>query len=208
MKRENSLCKFAQRTMTVCLVLALLMPVSVFAAPTGGTAGITFMSEPAAVDSTETAPAPIEIQATPAGRPESILVMPTANVVLVDGEAIYFRGFNIGDANFFMLRDIAYTLNGSPFQFEVIWDDELRAINLLTGYEYTPIGGEMAPPMDTPGSAWPNLSSIYADGRSVDVRSYNIGGNNFFMLRDLGEVLGFGVDWDEESASILISTEV
>jgi len=140
--------------------------------------------------------------------PETITARPSAHTVLVDGELVAFRAFNINDENFFMLRDIAYTLSGSYNQFEVEWDDELLAISLTTSLPYTPVGGEMSAPedVDNLADAWLSTASIYVDGEAVYLLAYNVGGNNFFRLRDLGEALGFDVDWDAEAATVLITT--
>ena len=166
------------------------------------------VTEPADVDPVdEPEPAVAEPAVAEPAETAAVTALPSSNDVLVDGEVVAFRAFNIGGNNFFMLRDIAYTLSGSPGRFEVIWDRDLLAINLLAGDEYTPVGGEMAPPEDTPASALLNTASVYVDGEVVNIRSYNIGGNNFFMLRDLGDALGFSVEWDAETASVLIATE-
>ena len=36
--------------------------------------------------------------------------------------------------------------------------------------------------------------------------AYNIGGNNYFKLRDIGEAFDFGVDWDQDAQTISINT--
>ncbi|MCL2852084.1 MAG: copper amine oxidase N-terminal domain-containing protein [Defluviitaleaceae bacterium] len=138
---------------------------------------------------------------------ESTEALASHHSVLVDGELVAFRAFNIGGSNFFMLRDIAYALNGTSSQFEVGWDDGLNAITLMTGMAYTPVGGEMSPPEDAPATALRNIAArVYVDGEAIDLLSYNIGGNNFFMLRYLGDALGFEVNWDDDTSSVLIDT--
>ena len=49
--------------------------------------------------------------------------------------------------------------------------------------------------------------SVYVDTTRVYPTGYNIADNNYFKLRDLGKLAGFGVDWDETTCSVLISTE-
>ncbi|WP_270580769.1 CAP domain-containing protein [Butyricicoccus sp. OF27-2pH9A] len=49
--------------------------------------------------------------------------------------------------------------------------------------------------------------SIYVGNTRVYPTGYNIADNNYFKLRDLGKFAGFGVDWDETTRSVLISTE-
>jgi len=135
-----------------------------------------------------------------------VTAVPSAHNVLIDGEAVSFRAFNIDGNNFFMLRDIAYVLSGTDSQFEMSWDAEEGAINLIPGQAYTVEGGEMQPAADAPETALPSTAIVLVDGEQVQLRAYNIGGNNFFMLRDLGETLRFYVAWDEEASAVVIST--
>ena len=47
---------------------------------------------------------------------------------------------------------------------------------------------------------------IMLDGNKADVTAYNINGNNYFKLRDLGQLFDFNVSWDGELNSIIINT--
>ena len=49
--------------------------------------------------------------------------------------------------------------------------------------------------------------TVMVDGRYVTPTAYNIDGFTYFKLRDLGEILNFGVAWDEASWSMVITTE-
>lgn len=53
-----------------------------------------------------------------------------------------------------------------------------------------------------------NQSPIYADGTRVELAAYNIGGYNYFKLRDIAELVDFGVEWDQETSTIQIDTTV
>lgn len=134
--------------------------------------------------------------------------LPSAHGVSVDGRDVPLFAFNIGGFNFFMLRDIAFLLNGTPGQFEIAWDGLANAINLIPGQPYTPVGTEFAGlGLLEAATAVPATAALLIDGQTAPfIRAYNINGSNFFMLRELGEVLGFGVDFDEESGTILIAT--
>ena len=50
-------------------------------------------------------------------------------------------------------------------------------------------------------------SPIYVDGEQVEISAYNIGGYNYFRLRDLGELVGFGVEWDQATHSVRIASK-
>ena len=69
---------------------------------------------------------------------------PTAATVMVDGRVVAFDAYNIDGNNYFKLRDLAYTLNGTAKQFSVEWDGDNNAINLTGGKAYEPDGSEMA----------------------------------------------------------------
>ena len=136
---------------------------------------------------------------------DSISVRATASAVLVNGESVEFDAYNIAGNNYFKLRDLAYALNGTNKQFEVGWDGEANAITLTSGEAYTPVGGEMLAGSDS-RTAIPSAVRIYLDGREINMTAYNIAGNNYFKLRDLGQAIDFGVDWDSARNMIIIDT--
>ena len=49
-------------------------------------------------------------------------------------------------------------------------------------------------------------SRIYLDGKEVSFTAYNIGGNNYFKLRDIGKTIDFNVSWDGANNRIGINT--
>ena len=44
-------------------------------------------------------------------------------------------------------------------------------------------------------TAEPTWQNIYVDGRQVSITAYNIAGNNYVRLRDIGQQVGFNVYW-------------
>lgn len=48
---------------------------------------------------------------------------------------------------------------------------------------------------------------VYVDNQEVSIEAYNISGNNYFKLRDLGDALGFSVDYDERSNAVMVNTD-
>ena len=44
-------------------------------------------------------------------------------------------------------------------------------------------------------AAEPTWQNIYVDGRQVSMTAYNIAGNNYVKLRDIGQQVGFNVYW-------------
>lgn len=45
--------------------------------------------------------------------------------------------------------------------------------------------------------AVPTWQAIYVDGQQVSMTAYNINGNNYVKLRDIGEKVGFNVYWQD-----------
>ena len=45
--------------------------------------------------------------------------------------------------------------------------------------------------------AEPTWQKIYVDGQQVSMTAYNIAGNNFVRLRDIGQQVGFNVYWSD-----------
>ena len=52
----------------------------------------------------------------------------------------------------------------------------------------------------------PTGSKLLVDGREVSFTAYNIGGNNYFKLRDIGQLFDFGVGWDGATRTVTIDT--
>lgn len=135
-----------------------------------------------------------------------VSAVPTASKVLVNGTAKAFEAYNIQDNNYFKLRDIAYVLNGTDAAFSVGWDAAANAVALDTSGEYTPTGNEMKVSGSTAAkNAVVSNSAILVDGAKAALKAYNIDGNNYFKLRDLGTSLGFDVGWDNASQTISIT---
>jgi hypothetical protein len=132
---------------------------------------------------------------------------PSTATVTVNGQAVSFQAYNINDSNYFRLRDIAYALNGTSAQFSVGWDGATNAITLTSGQSYEPVGGELQGASAGPATANRTSSAIILNGNQINPTAFNINDSNYFMLRDLGTALGFGVDWDDATRTILITTQ-
>lgn len=132
---------------------------------------------------------------------------PTNSNVMVNGTKISFEAYNINYNNYFKLRDIAMSLDGSNKQFNVEWNDKLSSIEITTDKSYSPAGGELAVTGDTADkTASLTGSKIYLNGEQISLTAYNINGNNYFKLRDLSKYIDFGVGWDGTTNTISLDT--
>ena len=129
---------------------------------------------------------------------------------------VAFEAYNINGNNYFKLRDIALTLRGTEKQFEVVWDPTIKmdigektfngAIVMTPKKAYTTVGGEMKKGNGEVKQANLTTSPILMNNRIVSLTAYNIAGNNFFKLRDLGNTFDFNVSWDSNLKAIVINT--
>ena len=45
------------------------------------------------------------------------------------------------------------------------------------------------------------------NGKAVTPQAYNVDGYNYFKLRDLGDALGFGVDWNAGTMTMILTVK-
>ncbi len=133
-------------------------------------------------------------------------VMVSRQSLRVDGKTVNCQKYNIDDRNYFMLRDLALLLMGTGSRFSVVWDEVSRCVRVASGEEYVPDGSELDLSLgDRSATAVPSVQPIIIDGvERADLTVYNIGGHNFFQLRELGEALGFFVDYDKPSNTAIV----
>ena len=125
--------------------------------------------------------------------------------VRVDGVSAACAAYNIGGSNYFKLRDIAMLLRTTDAEFSVDFNSRAMTVSVVTGAAYSPVGGELgsaASVASRTASSW----KLLVDGKAVSCEVYNIGGNNYFKIRDLGGAIGFGVDYDKSADAVLITT--
>ena len=141
----------------------------------------------------------------PANPPVLIVVLTKQNLT-VDGAAKNTEIYNIDGSNYFKLRDMAALLNGTGSQFSVDFDAARSTIVVKTGAAYTQQSGDLQLGTDKSSTAAASAQSIEIDGKAADLTAYNIGGNNFFKLRDLGTALNFDVDYDGATSTMIVKS--
>ena len=133
---------------------------------------------------------------------------PTSHSVYVDGKQVNCAAYAINGNNYFKLRDLAAMVNGTEKQFEVTWNENQKAISLLSNKPYTTVGGEMGAVPAGAKDAKVTSSVIYKDGKKENYAAYNINENNYFKLRDIAEAFNIGVKWDATNQRVDVLTNV
>lgn len=131
----------------------------------------------------------------------------TTSRVMINGEEVAFEAYNVEGSNYFKLRDLAYALNGTDCQFSIGYDAVSDSIYLTSKQAYVAVGGELQNTMLDTIEIKTSSSTVIKDGETTDISAYNINGNNYFKLRDLGKEVAFDVNYDASDNSVIVETK-
>ena len=124
----------------------------------------------------------------------------------VNGVDVEVSGYSVNDSNYYKIRDIAMVLRTTNARFDVAWDENLSAIAISTVVKYTIVGGELNSDHSAALNVDQNTAPVYVDGEEKEVLSYNINGNTYFKIRDIADMIGFDVDCDGDTQTVVIRT--
>lgn len=120
-----------------------------------------------------------------------------------------FSTYNINNYNYFKLRTLANYMNHTVKKFDVKYDESKDAVFISTGKNYSDYDSmEMIKKIYGDKEAHETKQKIFVDNKEIKIEGYNIEGNNYFKLRDLGDVLDFMVDYDNESNTVIINPNI
>lgn len=131
---------------------------------------------------------------------------PSAADITIGGSRFTLSAYNIDGSNYFKLRDIAYIAANSSMAFDVGYDEESKTVSI----DSVPSGSFLG---EAPGNYSDSVnykksaSPIIANGISVTADAYNIDGSNYFKLRDITDIFGKSVSYDNETKAISISAQ-
>ena len=134
----------------------------------------------------------------------TVLATPTRDkgqAVYVNDARVYPTGYNIADNNYFKLRDI-----GTLVGFGVEWNGETQTVEISTT-RTTPSTECVSDTAASGAVAKISDQRITVDGVQVNMTAYQIDGNNYVKLRDIGKQVDFGVGYDNATASVRIDTD-
>ena len=127
--------------------------------------------------------------------------------VTLDGEKVEIAGYNINGNNYFKLRDIAALLSGTEAEFDVSYNSMKNSVEITRNAHYEKLPTDLTKVDTTEINSKKSSQKVYLDKEHVVFSSYSINNNNYFKLRDLGKTIGFYVDFDEKSNTIIVKSE-
>ena len=129
---------------------------------------------------------------------------PSPQKLAIDGAVVAAHPYHISGFNYFRLRELAALLKDTPAAFDVGYDASAASVSITTGKPYS--GADEGEVAAGETEAEKSAQTVLIDGEKASLTAYSIGGYNYFQLRELGIAVGFDVNYDEESATMLVST--
>jgi len=96
-----------------------------------------------------------------------------------------------------------------PLKYDYAWDlsEGLARVKLNGKYGFIALTGNSSQPAPAKTvKAAPSAAKVYINGKQVSFDAYNIGGSNYFKLRDIGKMFDFAADYDGGKNAIMIDT--
>ena len=142
--------------------------------------------------------------------------------IFINGQEVNIGAYNILDLNYFRIKDIAYALNGTSAQFNVIQNRYTDEVRIYTNTPYIPQGGELEYiPQDRINAiAIAPMGLFSVDDVSINLRRergvgysitdnpfiVRIGNDNFIQLRLVQDLTGIDIGFLFYENAIIINT--
>ena len=135
---------------------------------------------------------------------ESKDVKATTQKVKLDGKDVVIYGYNIDGYNYFKLRDLAAVLKDTKAKFGVEYKDAM--VTLTKGADYK-LAETDQKEVKAESKGMLTNDKVMVGDKALTATAYKVDDSNYYKLRDLGEALGFGVDYDKATNTVLLMSE-
>lgn len=135
---------------------------------------------------------------------KTVDVKATNQKVKLDGKDVVIYGYNIDGYNYFKLRDLAAVLKDSKAKFGVEYKDAL--VTLTKGADYK-VAETDQKEVKAMSKGMITNDKVMVGDKALTAKAYKVDDSNYYKLRDLGEALGFGVDFDKATNTVLLMSE-
>lgn len=131
-------------------------------------------------------------------------VKATTQKVKLNGKDVVIYGYNIDGYNYFKLRDVAAVLKDTKAKFGVEYKDAVVTLTKASDYKVTESDQKEVKAMS---KGMLTNDKVMVGDKTLTATAYKIDDLNYYKLRDLGEALGFGVDYDKATNTVLLMSE-
>lgn len=126
----------------------------------------------------------------------------------LDGTEVNLGSYLIQGNNYMKLRDIAALLSGRESNFNVGFDKNNDLVILELSQPYKMLSGDLQMVKECKSKVLLRDYTILVNGTRKQIKAALIHGNNYVRLRDLGSIVGFGVDFDHDSKTVLLNSSL
>ena len=131
-------------------------------------------------------------------------VKASSQKVKLNGKDVVIYGYIIDNYNYFKLRDVAAVLKDTEAKFGVEYKDAVAT--LTKGADYKVADTDQKEVKKVSKGILTNDKVMVGD-KDLTATAYKIDNSNYYKLRDLGEALGFGVDFDKATNTVLLTSK-
>ena len=130
----------------------------------------------------------------------------TFQEVYLDGGKVDLGAYLINQRNYVKLRDVAAILTATDAKFNVGFEN--KKVVITTGEAYEKLDTDLVEFPEGKVEALMGEQAFVFNGEEKMVKTAVINQNNYLQLRELGELIGFGVHYNEETRAIELSSKV
>ena len=130
----------------------------------------------------------------------------TFQEVYLDGEKVDLGAYLINQRNYVKLRDVAALLTATDAKFNVGFEN--KKVVITTGETYEKLDTDLVEFPEGKVEAIMGEQAFVFNGEEKMVKTAVINQNNYLQLRELGELIGFGVHYNKETRNIELSSKL
>ena len=130
----------------------------------------------------------------------------TFQEVYLDGGKVDLGAYLINQRNYVKLRDVAALLTATDAKFNVGFEN--KKVVITTGEGYEKLDTDLVELPEGKVEALMGEQAFVFNGEEKMVKTALINQNNYLQLRELGELIGFGVHYNKETRNIELSSKL
>lgn len=136
----------------------------------------------------------------------------TSQKLTLDGKEVNVGFYNIAGSNYIKLRDTAAIFKDTEKKFNVAYDSENKSFIIEIGKDYTLAKGDLDEIKQEKANASMSFKTVLINYDPKGTGVYEekkaqtafINGNNYLKLRDLADLAGFSIGFEEKTKTIKI----